>query len=78
MAILRRKFREVFQEGPDGSLTPLLKLRVKNTIFTPQMTFAKGVGLGGIDFHSFRYLDVALDHEATTDIYEVKGFYPQE
>ena len=76
-AYKRYKFTDIFQELPDGSLSPKEPIEVNGTVFGPGTTFQKGVVYGGIDFHLFKYRDIAItsveNEEGPKKIY---GFYP--
>jgi len=70
----RFKFSDVFQENPDGSLTPKIRISVNGVSFGPGgMTFNKGVAFGGIDFHQYKNLDIAGEY--VDDILLIKGFF---
>lgn len=73
----RKKFREVFQEdAKTESLSLLFDIKVKGTLYPKGTSFSSPAGLGGVDFHKFRYLDVALEKDG--DTWDVKGFFTQE
>lgn len=70
----RYRFLEIFQENPDGSLTPKRKIKVGGTVLGPQTSLKPGVIFnGGVDFHKYKYLDMAA--EPRGDVLEIKGFY---
>jgi len=69
----RYKFLDVFQENPDGSLTPKRQIFVNNISFGPGVTFQKGVAFGGIDFHLYKYFDIAGREE--NNVLIIQGFY---
>jgi hypothetical protein len=73
----RYEFLDIFQEYPDGSLSPKKSIEVNGVIFNPGVVFQKGVVFGGIDFHLYKYRGIAV---STTDNSEgplkISGFYP--
>lgn len=77
MSLERKRFREIFEEDTETECLKLLvSVKVKDTVFPTGTTFASPQGLGGIDFHTFRYLDVAVEKEG--EVYEIKGFFAKE
>lgn len=70
------KFLDVFQENADGSLTPKKTISVSGTTFGPGVSFQKGVAFGGVDFHLYKYLDIAVDEQ--DDILNILGFYKEQ
>ncbi len=72
----RKKFRDIFLENPEGDLSLLKDLKVKGVIFKAETSFKAGQGLNNVDFHKFRYLDIAgkTDEQG---VFEILGFYPQ-
>lgn len=72
--MLRRyKFLDVFQENPDGSLTPRMRINVNGIEFGPGVSFGSGVVFGGVNFHQYKYLDIAAEEQ--NGVLVVKGFY---
>jgi hypothetical protein len=69
----RFKFLDVFQENPDGSLTPKRQIYVNGITFGPGTIFQKGVAFGGVDFHLYKYFDIAGTEE--NNILKIEGFY---
>lgn len=69
----RLKFLDVFQENPDGSLTPRIQIHVNGISFGPGIIFQKGVAFGGIDFHLYKYWDIS--GEELNGYFNIKGFY---
>ncbi len=72
----RKKFRDVFSENKDDSLTLLIDVRIKKEDFSKGISFTDHDGLAGVDFHKFRYLD--LGGKTTDGVFEILGFYPEE
>ena len=75
--MLRRiKFGDMFQESGDGGLALKSALEVNGVTFSPGANFQKGVAYGGIDFHLYKYRDVAVDADDTGDgPLKLLGFY---
>lgn len=71
----RYKFLDVFQENTDGSLTPKRQIYVNGVTFGSGTTFQKGVAFGGIDFHLYKYFDIAGTEE--NGILTIVGFFQQ-
>lgn len=72
---MRLKFKEVFKENNDGSLTPQKPIFVNGISFNQGVTFQKGVSFGGIDFHLYKYWDIEADDK--NGVLDIKGFYQQ-
>lgn len=66
------RFLDVFQENPDGSLTPKRLIAVNGITFGPGTSFQRGVAFGGIDFHLYKYRDILADEES--GVLVIKGF----
>ena len=71
----RYKFLDVFQENIDGSLTPRRQIHVNGVTFGPGATFQKGVAFGGIDFHLYKYWDIAGIEQ--NGVLNITGFFNQ-
>ena len=70
----RFQFSEIFQENPDGTLSPKNRIIVNGITIGPQAHFRPGVKFAGIDFFKYRHMDIAAEAQAP-DLYEIKGFY---
>ncbi|MFZ2205227.1 MAG: hypothetical protein WAV23_01405 [Minisyncoccia bacterium] len=71
----RYNFLDIFTENSDGSLTPKRQIFVNGISFGPGVVFQKGVAFGGIDFHLYKYWDIAVDEK--DGVLNIKGFYQQ-
>ena len=71
----RYKFLDIFQENTDSSLTPKRQIHINGISFGPGVNFQKGVAFGGIDFHLYKYWDIA--GEEKDGVLDIKGFYKQ-
>ncbi len=72
----RLKFLDIFQEYPDGSLSPKMSIEVNGVIFNSGTIFQKGVVFGGIDFHLYKYKDIAVISEENSEgPLKIFGFY---
>ncbi len=71
----KHPFGEIFQENSDGSLSPKRTIVVNGVTFGPEVTFGTGVTLGGIDFHQYKHMSIAIEEE--DGVLAVKGFYRQ-
>ncbi len=69
----RKKFLEVFRENLDGTLSPLQPINVNGILFGPGVAFGPGVNFGGINFHQYKYLDIAVENVGGTLV--IKGFF---
>lgn len=67
------KFLDVFIENPDSSLSPKVPISVNGVNFGSSVSFARGVSFGGIDFHQYKYLDIAGD--LVNGVLVIKGFF---
>lgn len=69
----RYNFLDIFQENPDGSLTPKIPISINGVVAGLGVTFQNGVSFGGIDIHKYKYFPIAgIEHD---DFLEIKGFY---
>lgn len=73
----RRKFRTIFQESKDENLSLLADVMIKGARFNRGTPFSVSEGLGGIEFHKFRYFDLAVNIHPD-GVLEIMGFYPEE
>jgi hypothetical protein len=73
MSIEKVNFFEIFQQNPDGSLSPKVKMNVNGIQFGPGVSFSPGVFFGGVDFYKYKNLPVAVEKQG--DIFMIKGFY---
>jgi len=72
----RYKFLDIFQENADGSLTPKRQIYVNGVTFGPGgVTFQNGVAFGGVNFHLYKYWDIAAEEQ--NGVLVIKGFYQQ-
>jgi len=69
----RYKFLNIFQINPDGSLTPKVVIEVNGVTFGTGVSFGKGVSFGGVNFHDYKFLDMAIEKKGK--ILVIKGFY---
>ncbi len=70
----KKGFKEIFQENPDGSLSPKKTIEINGITANPSIKFHKGVYFYGIDFHEYKHVDIAVE-EKKEGILEIKGFY---
>ncbi len=67
-------FLDIFQEHPNGDLSPKETIIVNGLKFGKGVSFTQGLIFGGVDFHNYKYLDIAAEkNEEGTLI--IKGFY---
>ncbi len=71
----RYRFLDVFQENIDGSLSPKIKINVNGVLLGPGVVIGPGVVFAGIDFHQYKYLDIAGEY--IDDTFLIKGFFKQ-
>ncbi|MBI5123563.1 hypothetical protein HZA75_06925 [Candidatus Roizmanbacteria bacterium] len=71
---LRKNFFEIFQQLPDGSLTPKVRIDINGIMFGPGVVFQKGVVFGGVDFHLYKNNDISVE-EQTDGTTKILGFY---
>jgi len=71
----RYRFSDIFQENPDGSLSPRVRINVNGVEFGPGVSFSPGVSFGGIDFFRYKNLDIAA--EVQNGVLIIRGFYRQ-
>ncbi len=66
-------FFDIFQQNPNGSLSPMVKMNINGIQFGPGVSFLPGVSFGGVDFHKYKNLPVAVEKQG--DVYIIKGFF---
>lgn len=66
-------FWEVFQENPNGSISPRTTIRVGGVTLSPGVSFTRGVTFGGVDFFNYYGMDLEVDEEG--QILILRGFY---
>lgn len=72
------KFLDIFEEFLDGSLSPKMAIEISGIKFTPGMRFQKGVAFGGIDFHLYKYRNIAIADQKNEDgSLKIVGFYKE-
>lgn len=71
----RYKFLEIFSENSDGSLSPKKPININGVTFGQGVSFSPGVSFGGVDFHRYKYLDIAAEDQGGLLI--IKGFFKQ-
>ena len=70
---MRIKFWEIFQENPNGSISPRTIIRIGGVTLSPGVSFVKGVTFGGVDFFNYYGMDFEIDKNGTITI--IKGIY---
>ena len=70
----RDKFLDIFQELPDGSLSPKVQVEINGVTFSPGIVFQKGVAFGGVDFSLYKYFDIETIHQQN-GVLKIVGFY---
>ncbi|MDO8575331.1 MAG: hypothetical protein Q7R78_01350 [bacterium] len=74
MQTIRYKFLDIFQELIDGSLSPKSQIEINGVSFGPGVIFQKGVAFGGVDFHLYKYFDIATE-KLSDGTLRIIGFY---
>lgn len=72
---MRIRFWEVFEENPNGSISPRTTIKVGGVILSPGVSFTKGVTFGGVDFFNYYGMDLEVDN--VESILVLRGFYTQ-
>jgi hypothetical protein len=72
----RKKFREIFNENSNEELKLLFDIDVKGKKYSKGHTVCIDDELGGVNFHKYRYLDLAVIEDNDTDEIAIVGFYP--
>jgi len=75
MNLQRYAFLDVFQENPDGTLSPRRLINVSGVTFGPDVTFSAGVAIGGIDFHKYKNRPIAAEDKEGALI--IRGFFQE-
>jgi len=68
------QFHELFQQNPDGSLSPKKVIQVGGITFGPGVAFGPGVSFGGINFFDIRGRNLAIVDQADGTVL-IKGYY---
>lgn len=68
------EFLEIFQELNDGGLSPKRRIEVNGVQFGPGVIFQKGVTLGGVDFHLYKYRRISAEN-LSDGVLRIIGFY---
>ncbi len=76
MATLRKKFRDIFREEEKECLCLRVDIKVNDQDFKKGTCFDLNQLIAGVNFHKFRYLDLAIDEES--GVSKIVGFYPAE
>jgi len=71
----RYEFLDIFKKNPDGSLSPKRVININGITFSPGVSFTQGVTFGGVDFHRFKYLDIAAEEQ--NGVLIIRGFFKQ-
>lgn len=71
--IKRYRFPDIFEEKADGSLTPKKVIEVNGVTFGTGVSFGSGVSFGGVNFHEYKFFDIAAEEK--NGILVIKGFY---
>jgi len=69
----RVNFNSIFEQRPDGTLTPRQRIRIGGVELGPGVIFSRGVAFGGVDFTQFIGRD--LDIETDGDVLVIKGIF---
>jgi hypothetical protein len=69
----RYRFLDIFQENPDGSLTPRRVIEVNGVQFGTGVSFGPGVAFGGVNFHQYKYSDISA--EERNGVLVIRGFF---
>lgn len=73
---MRKKFRDIFQENDKEELELLHDVEVKGEKFSKGDKFSLQDELGGVNFHKYRYLDLAVETIDSGKRLRLVGFYP--
>lgn len=72
----RLKFLDVFGENQDGALTLKKQIYLNGITFALGTIFPKDTTSGGVDFHLYKYWDIACKQRDDGSL-EILGFYQQ-
>ena len=75
-AMYKIAFKELFQENPDGSLSPKKIIKIGNVVFGPGTAFGPGVEFGGVNFFELKGKDLAVKQTDGTVVYH--GYYQNQ
>ena len=71
--MIRFKFYDLFQELPNGSLTPKREIIINGISFGPGVSFTRGVSFSGVDILQYKGFEIAGEENNGAII--IKGFY---
>ncbi len=78
MAKERKTFRDIFEENSKEELALLFDVEVKGEKFKKGHKFTASDDLAGVNFHKYRYLDLAVEQDPENGVLKLLGFYPAQ
>lgn len=70
---MKYQFNQIFRENPDGTLSPIMQIRVGGVSFGPGVTFGPSVTFSSINFFDFKGHELEADEE--DGVLVIKGIY---
>lgn len=70
---MRYQFDQLFQQNPNGSLTPIRPVNINGITFGPGVSFGPGVIFGGVNI--FDFLNAAIEADEVSGTLIIRGFY---
>ena len=70
---MRYNFNEIFKDNPDGSISPIRRIRVGGIILGTEVAMRAGVSLGEVDF--FQFKGHVIDADPDGEILVIKAIY---
>jgi hypothetical protein len=69
----RIPFNQLFQQLPDGALTPLRIININGVVMGPGVIFHRGALFGGVDI--FNFIGRVFATRIENDVVTILGFY---
>jgi len=70
---MRYNFSEIFRENSNGSISPLMRIRVGGVTLGEGIEMSAGVAFGGVDFYQFKGHEIEADQDG--EILVIKAIY---
>jgi len=71
--MLKLDFTEIFEDKPNGTITPRMVINVNGVTFGPGVALGSGVSFGGVNFFEYKHLKIAAEEK--NGILIIRGFY---
>ena len=73
----KRKFWDLFQLNPDGSITPKEKIKVAGVVLDPNTNYSKGILFSGFDLFQYYGRDLEVEEASEDNPAVLTGVYKE-